>query len=110
MAARAEDGSGMTEQQSVDRAFYTVAEVCDLTGVSAKSVYRAIERDELRAVRPRGQRRLLIPTEAVGVWLEPVEPVRRVHEEPPAAVASRRPPARGSREALRALEQRRAAS
>lgn len=97
-------------EQPVAREFFTVAEVVDLTGVSDKSVYRAIERGELCAVRPRGQRRLLVPAEAIGVWLEPVVPVERERVERPLPVASRRSPSRGSREALRALEERRAAS
>jgi excisionase family DNA binding protein len=79
-----------------DAAFLRPAEAAELTGLSTRAIYRAIERGELRAARLCS--RLRIPRAAFDEWVEACA-VR--HAERPAATYPRvRPPATGSFRAL----------
>lgn len=102
LVARA-DGTGA--RMSPGQSYLTVAQVADRTGMHVNSIRRAIDSGHLAAVRPAGRRRVLIPTAAVDAWMRPIE-AHTFPLEParPARTLPRRPPARGSREALRAIE------
>ena len=52
------------------RLAYRPAELADSVGLSAKAVYRAISRGELRAARVANGTRLLIPVECAREWLQ----------------------------------------
>jgi excisionase family DNA binding protein len=56
------------------RLAYRPTELAALVGLSAKAVYRAIERGELRAARVANGSRLLITTEATESWLRAATP------------------------------------
>lgn len=60
----------VAEMQPSDpgRRFYSVAEVAQMFGMSAMTVYRAIAAGEFPAVRVRG--RLIIPAKAVDAMAE----------------------------------------
>lgn len=51
------------------RLAYRPAELAALVGLSAKAIYRAIGRGELRAARVANGSRLLIPAEEAESWL-----------------------------------------
>jgi excisionase family DNA binding protein len=59
-----------------ERLAYRPAELAALVGLSAKAIYRAIGRGELRAARIANGSRLLIPAEEAERWLvaNPVVP------------------------------------
>ncbi len=84
----------------------SVAEAAAAAGVHPKTLRRAIARGDLRAVRPRGGRRIVILAEDLQAWRD--EPVVPRSERPRGAsaspTASRRAPERGSLAALRAME------
>lgn len=52
-----------------ERLAYRPAELAAMVGLSAKAIYRAIERGELRAAKIANGSRLLIPAEAAESWL-----------------------------------------
>lgn len=74
------------------RLAYRPAELAGSVGLSAKAVYRAIGRGELRAVRVANGTRLLIPVECAREWLQG----ERLGPEPLSSV-----PAYGGRRAGR---------
>ena len=65
------------------RLAYRPSELAALVGMSTKTIYRAIDRGELRAVRVSNGTRLLVPAVEARAWLSEnlVEP--RVAEQPP---------------------------
>ena len=62
----------MTAPSSVaaERLAYTPSELAAMVGLSAKAIYRAIQRGELRASRVANGTRLLIPVGAALAWIE----------------------------------------
>ncbi len=56
------------------RLAYRPAELAAMVGLSAKAIYRAIERGELRAAKVANGSRLLIPAESAESWLETSAP------------------------------------
>ena len=54
---------------AAERLAYRPAELAAMVGLSAKAIYRAIERGELRAAKIANGSRLLIPAEAAENWL-----------------------------------------
>lgn len=56
-------------EDSEGRLAYRPAELAGSVGMSAKAVYRAIGRGELRAVRVANGTRLLIPADCAREWL-----------------------------------------
>lgn len=52
-----------------ERLAYRPAELAGLVGLSAKAIYRAIARGELRAAKIANGSRLLIPADAAEQWL-----------------------------------------
>jgi excisionase family DNA binding protein len=52
-----------------DRLAYRPKELAEMVGLSAKAIYRAIERGELRAARVANGSRLLITVDAAESWL-----------------------------------------
>lgn len=64
------DGPAGNGQERNDRIAYRPAELAARVGLSAKAIYRAIERGELRAARVARGSRLLIPVGAAEAWLE----------------------------------------
>ena len=84
----------------------SVKEAAARAGVSTKTVRRKIDAGDLAGYRVRGTNRIvLLMTDVDEVFaLERVEP--RVHNAvTPAPQRSRRPPSRGTRDALRAIEE-----
>ena len=85
----------------------SVREAAERAGVSMKVIRRAIDRGELAGYTVRGVRKVVVLEADVDAVfaLERIEPKTQ-----PAPVVrhlpSRRPPARGSRDALRAIEGR----
>jgi excisionase family DNA binding protein len=75
-----------------EAAFLRPAEAAELTGLSTRAIYRAIERGELRAARLCS--RLRIPRAAFEEWVEACA-VRRA-EPAPVAYPRVPPPATGS--------------
>ena len=55
--------------ESDERLAYRPAELAAMVGLSAKAIYRAIARGELRAAKIANGSRLLIPAEAAESWL-----------------------------------------
>ena len=92
---------------SREAAFLRPAEAAELTGLSTRAIYRAIERGELRAARLCS--RLRIPRAAFDEWIEQssVRPSERPVERPDA-YSPEPPPVPGSFRAL--LAQREEAS
>jgi excisionase family DNA binding protein len=84
----------------------SVKEAAARAGVSAKTVRRKIDAGDLAGYRVRGTNRIvLLETDVDEVFaLERVEP-RAHHTVTPAPKRSRRPPSRGTRDALRAIEE-----
>lgn len=83
----------------------SVREAAERAGVSQKVVRRAIESGKLAGYRVRGTIKVVVLEEDVDrcFALERIEPLPA--EKPPIArPVRRRPPGRGSREALRAIE------
>jgi excisionase family DNA binding protein len=74
-------GPTQNPQSPPDRLAYRPAELAALVGLSAKAIYRAIDRGELRATKVANGSRLLIPARAAIDWLGE------------NSVASERPPA-----------------
>jgi excisionase family DNA binding protein len=66
-------------------AFSTVNEVAARTRLSRASVHRAIRLGRLRALRPDGVRRLLIPSDALQEFLQPSPRALRGRDECPPA-------------------------
>jgi excisionase family DNA binding protein len=64
-----------------------------MVGLSAKAIYRAIERGELRAAKVANGSRLLIPAESAESWLQTsaVGPAERVTGRRSSRPPSRRP-------------------
>lgn len=88
---------------SRERLAYRPSELASMVGLSAKAIYRAIERGELHAAKIANGSRLLIPVAAAEEWLLENAVVPAGIERPG------RGPARGSgrhplREALSKLE------
>lgn len=84
------------------RLAYRPAELAAMVGLSAKAIYRAVERGELEAARVANGTRLLIPAEAAEAWLAGNLVAPRSAERP-AATRRRRREARPLGEALRNL-------
>jgi excisionase family DNA binding protein len=85
----------------------SVREAAERAGVSQKMVRRAIERGELPGFMVRGMRKVIVLEADVDrvFALERIEPRER-RPAPIRSVPARRPPGRGSREALRSIEGR----
>lgn len=83
------------------RLAYRPAELAQMVGVSPKTIYRAIDRGELKAARVSNGTRLLIPAVKAQAWLDEnlVEP-HEVESPPPPRPPRRR---RGGRGELRPL-------
>lgn len=64
------DGPARDDELSDERIAYRPADLALRVGLSAKAIYRAIERGELRAARVARGSRLLIPVGAAEAWLE----------------------------------------
>ena len=64
-----------------------------MVGLSAKAIYRAIERGELRAAKVANGSRLLIPAEAAESWLlaNAVTPAGNAGDRRPPRSSARRP-------------------
>jgi excisionase family DNA binding protein len=78
---------------SSERLAYRPAELAAMVGLSAKAIYRAIARGELRAAKIANGSRLLIPAEAAESWLlanAAVQPDRPAEPRSPHR-ATRRP-------------------
>src|SRR5215207_9018830 len=84
----------------------SVKEAAARAGVSAKTVRRKIDAGDLAGYRVRGTTRIVLLAADVdeAFALERVEP-RAPRAVTPAAKRSRRPPSRGTRDALRAIEE-----
>jgi excisionase family DNA binding protein len=78
--------------------YLTVTQLVTATGLSPKIVYTAIRHGHLRAVKPRGVRRHLVPKDALDEWLQPVEPTPAPAPSPsvPTRVGSARSSGPGS--------------
>lgn len=66
-------GVGAEAERQIDgseRLAYRPAELAGMVGMSAKAIYRAIERGELRAAKVSNGTRLLIPASEAMAWLE----------------------------------------
>jgi excisionase family DNA binding protein len=63
-------GHGQAAGPRPERLAYTPGELAAMVGLSAKAVYRAIHRGELRAARVANGTRLLIPVSAALAWIE----------------------------------------
>ena len=91
-----------------DQAKLGVRDAADRAGVSVKTIRRAIERGDLMAYRPRGQRTIRILVEDLDAWaLEPAFPAarkQRLPSPPAAAGRSRHSERTGSVTRLRAIE------
>jgi excisionase family DNA binding protein len=84
----------------------TVAAAAQLAGVHPKTIRRAIDRGDLRAMRPGGGRKIVVLEPDLVAWRDqPVVPRSRTVDVSPRP--SRRPPERGSLAALRAMERSR---
>jgi excisionase family DNA binding protein len=70
--------------------FYSVGELADLTGYHPDSIYRAIARGGLAAVKPAGK--WLIAGAAINTWLQPS--TEAVTSRP--TIVSARPPTRNA--------------
>lgn len=90
-------GVGAEAERQIDggeRLAYRPAELAGMVGMSAKAIYRAIERGELRAARVSNGTRLLIPANEARAWLEEnLVEVRAVEQVP--RVSRRVRPRRG---------------
>jgi len=75
-----------------DAAFLRPAEAAELTGLSTRAIYRAIERGELRATRLCS--RLRIPRDAFEDWVDAC--AVRASERPGATYPRIPPPSAGS--------------
>ena len=75
------------------RLAYRPAELAAMVGLSAKAIYRAIERGELRAAKVSNGSRLLIPVGEAESWLE--RSLVEIEPSPSVPQASRRPRRRG---------------
>lgn len=84
------------------RLAYRPAELAAMVGLSAKAIYRAVERGELEAARVAYGTRLLIPTEAAEAWLAGNAVAPRSAERP-AGAHRRRSGARPLSDALGSL-------
>jgi excisionase family DNA binding protein len=84
----------------------SVKEAAARAGVSTKTVRRKIDAGDLAGYRVRGTNRIVLLVADVDevFALERVEP-RIHHAVTPAPERSRRPPSRGTRDALRAIEE-----
>jgi excisionase family DNA binding protein len=78
---------------STERLAYRPAELAAMVGLSAKAIYRAIDRGELRAAKVANGSRLLIPAEAAESWLH-------TNAVPDADTPHRRRPLRAVRRPL----------
>jgi excisionase family DNA binding protein len=76
-----------------ERLAYRPAELAAMVGLSAKAIYRAIARGELRAAKVANGSRLLIPADAAEHWLigDPVAPAGRALGSRRRASSRRRP-------------------
>jgi excisionase family DNA binding protein len=76
-----------------DRLAYRPRELAAMVGLSAKAIYRAIERGELRAARVANGSRLLITADAADSWLRTtaMDPGPSRPDAQPARVPRRRP-------------------
>ena len=80
-----DNGGGLARERLIEeRLAYRPAELAAMVGLSAKAIYRAIERGELEAARVANGSRLLVPAAAAEEWLltNAVSPKRG--ESPPA--------------------------
>jgi excisionase family DNA binding protein len=84
--------------------YLTVKEVATVTSMTVKAIRLAIARGDLQAVRPRGQRRLLIPKTAIDAWMEPVTAAPTAAPTAPHGVAPAASREVGSRDRLKAIE------
>lgn len=83
MERMARDRQGPAERDLVDgRLAYRPAELAAMVGLSAKAIYRAIERGELEAAKVANGSRLLIPAAAAEEWLVANAVVPRGAERP----------------------------
>jgi excisionase family DNA binding protein len=62
--------------------FLTIAEAAARARLSRATVRRAIRLGRLRALRPDGVRRLVVPAEALAAFLQPVPRSLRARAEP----------------------------
>ncbi len=77
------------EELDDGRLAYRPKELAALVGLSAKTIYRAIERGELRAARVSNGTRLLIPAASARAWLAENLVVPHEPEEPPRVLPRR---------------------
>jgi excisionase family DNA binding protein len=85
----------------------SVREAAERAGVSTKMIRRRIDSGDLPGYRIKGMRKMVV----LEADIDRVFPLERIEPRAPAPppvrrVPSRRPPARGSREALRSIEER----
>jgi excisionase family DNA binding protein len=65
----ASDNNKRAHSSSPERIAYRPSELAAMVGLSAKAIYRAIDRGELGAAKVANGSRLLIPKEAAENWL-----------------------------------------
>jgi excisionase family DNA binding protein len=87
---------------SNERLAYRPAELAAMVGLSAKAIYRAIARGELRAAKVANGSRLLIPAESAESWLQ--ASAAAPAGQAPARRSSRPPFRRPLSEALSRIE------
>jgi excisionase family DNA binding protein len=75
------------------RLAYRPAELAAMVGLSAKAIYRAIERGELRAAKVSNGSRLLIPVGEAEEWLD--RSLVEIEHSPSLPAPSRRPRRQG---------------
>lgn len=77
------------ERPAERRLAYRPAELAAMVGLSAKAIYRAIERGELRAAKVSNGSRLLIPVGEAEEWLD--RSLVEIEPSPSLPAPSRRP-------------------
>jgi excisionase family DNA binding protein len=63
---------GEGEHRNGRPAHYKVSAAAEYAGVEQKTIYRAINRGDLHAYRPRGTRVILVAASDLDAWLMPV--------------------------------------